>query len=152
MSRSSFSKQKDYLRQEYIARINQVIDYIEYNIDSPLNLEKLSRVANFSPFHFHRIFSAFMGETLNSFIKRLRVEKAASMLISNPRHSITQIAYDCGFSSSQAFSRAFKEHFDMSASDFRNDGYLQFSKNCKLKSKNSKTESKDWEAQFSSSH
>lgn len=138
------SNRKRYLRQEYISRINRVIDYIEDNIDSQLNLEILSRVANFSRFHFHRMFSAFMGETLNSFIKRLRVEKAASILIDNPKYSITEIAFNCGFSSSAAFSRAFKEYLNMSASYFRGGGFLYFSKNRKLKSK-------DWKALYSSS-
>lgn len=138
MAAKSLSNSKKYLRQEYIARINRVIDFIENNIGSQLNLEKLSQVACFSRFHFHRIFSAFTGETLNSFIKRLQVEKAASMLIDNPRYSITGIALDCGFSSSAAFSRAFREYFNMSASDFRNSGYIKISKNRKIKSKNGK--------------
>jgi len=72
-------------QKEYIHRINRVIDYIEKNLDQDLGLEKLSEVAHFSPFHFHRIFSAFMGETLNGFIRRIRVEKAASMLLNEYR-------------------------------------------------------------------
>ena len=71
-------------QKEYIYRINRVIDFIEANIDKELTLEKLSEVANFSPFHFHRIFSAFTGETLNGFIKRKRIERAASILLSEP--------------------------------------------------------------------
>ncbi len=70
-------------QKEYIHRINKVIDYIEAHIDGDLSLEILADVASFSPFHFHRIFSAFVGETLNDFIKRLRIEKAASLLINN---------------------------------------------------------------------
>lgn len=45
----------------YICRINAVIDFIENHLDEKLSLEELSRVAQFSQFHFHRIFSAFMG-------------------------------------------------------------------------------------------
>jgi AraC family transcriptional regulator len=130
--------QKELLRQEYISRINKVIDYIEKNIGSRLNLKHLSRVACFSSFHFHRIFSAMVGETLNSFIKRLRVEKAASMLVINPKYSITDIALKCGFSGSAVFSRAFKEHYGLSASEFRSGGYRQISKNCKTESNKGK--------------
>ena len=131
-------RQKHFLRQEYISRINRVIDHIEKNIDSSLNLEKLSSIACFSAFHFHRIFSALVGETLNSFIKRLRVEKAAAMLIGNPKYSITDIAFRCGFSGSAAFSRAFKEQYSLSASEFRSGGYNQISKNCKVESNKGK--------------
>ena len=131
-------EQKELLRQEYISRINRVIDHIEKNIDSSLSLKELSRIACFSAFHFHRIFSALVGETLSSFIKRLRIEKAAAMLIGNPKYSITDIAFRCGFSSSAAFSRAFKEHYSVCASDFKSGDYKQISKNCKVESKKEK--------------
>jgi AraC family transcriptional regulator len=119
---AGFQPAKEYLRREYLGRINRVIDFIESNIDSPLSLEPLARVANFSPFHFHRIFSALVGETLNNFIRRLRLEKAASMLIDHPKDTITEIALACGFSSSAAFARAFAVRFGMPASEFRQRG------------------------------
>ena len=132
------SKQK-YSRENYIARINCVIDYIEANIDKDLSLEELAKVAHFSPFHFHRIFSAMVGETLNGFTQRLRVEKAAAKLVLNPKKSITEIAFECGFSGSSAFARVFRETFNMSASDWRSAGRLQDSKNCKMDSKKSQS-------------
>ncbi len=77
---SNNSKQK-YLREEYISRINRVMDYIEVNIVQDLSLENLAEVANFSRFHFHRIFRAMVGETLHQFIQRIRLEKAAAQTI-----------------------------------------------------------------------
>ena len=124
-----------YLRENYTARINCVIDYIAANIDKDLSLEELAGVAHFSPFHFHRIFSAMVSETLNSFIQRLRVEKAASKLVLNPRQSITEIAFECGFSSSSTFARTFKETFQMSASEWRSGEHTKDSKNRKTDSK-----------------
>jgi len=112
-------------RAEYSARINRVLDHIEANLDRPLRLEELARVACFSPFHFHRVFSAMMGEPLGQFIGRLRVERAAVKLISSPHLPVTDIALDCGFSSSAAFARAFKEAFSMSASQWRDGGYAR---------------------------
>ena len=131
--------QKKYLREEYISRINRVIDYIEKNIDKDLSLEKLAGVAYFSRFHFHRIFRAMVGETLNQFIQRVRVEKAASLLIINPKKSITEIAFECGFSGSATFARAFRETFHMSASKWRSGGYLQDRKIRKTNSKERQT-------------
>ncbi len=63
---------EEHLRAEYTARINRVIDYVEANIDKDLSLDELAEVAHFSPFHFHRIFSAMVGETLNGFIRLSR--------------------------------------------------------------------------------
>lgn len=109
-----------FLLQEYTARINRAIDYIEKNIgDGDLTLKKLSSVAGFSPFHFHRIFAGMMGETLNQFIQRVRVEKAAMMLASNPKKNMTEIAFDCGYSGSAQFSRAFREKFGMTPTQWR---------------------------------
>jgi len=55
---------RERMRQEYVARINRVMDYIGANLNGDLCLEKLAGVANFSPYHFHRIFRGMTGETL----------------------------------------------------------------------------------------
>ena len=130
-----------YLREEYTARMNRVIDYIEQHLDEALSLDRLARVANFSKFHFHRIFRALMGETLGQFIKRLRVEKAAIQLTGNPKKSITEIAIDCGFSSSATFARAFKELLGVSATTWRERGYPK-SKNGQASRKDGQTNRK----------
>jgi AraC family transcriptional regulator len=129
-------------RAEYLARIHRAQDYIERNLSAPLSLEDVSAAARFSPFHFHRVFSAVTGETLYQFISRLRLEKAACKLCQNPEQSITEIALDSGFSSSATFARAFRAHYGRSASDFRTTGVMlgpgmtpQDSKNCKPLSK-----------------
>lgn len=110
------------LRREYVARINRVTDYIRAHLNGDLCLDTLARVANFSPYHFHRIFRGMIGETLNTFIRRIRAETAAMKLINNPKMTITSIAMHCGFSSSAAFAREFKIFFGMSASQFRDGG------------------------------
>jgi len=108
---------------EYIRRINLVINHIEENLDQKLSLADLARIASFSPFHFHRIFGAIMGERLNHYIQRLRIEKASAKLIYNPSLSITEIALECGFNSSASFARAFKDHFKVSARQWRSGAY-----------------------------
>jgi len=118
-------------RAEYTARINRVLDHIDRNLHKELQLEELARVANFSRFHFHRIFRAMVGEPLNQFIQRIRIEKAACQLIERPGKAITHIALDCGFSSSAAFARAFKQRFDISASIWRDRELARYSKNGK---------------------
>jgi len=127
---------------EYNARIFRVIKFIDENIGKDLPLELLAETACFSQFHFHRIFNAIVGETPGDFVKRIRIEKAANQLIYIPNLSVTQVALNCGFSSSAAFARAFKERFNTSASGWRENGYKKFisknSKNCKTNGKNRK--------------
>lgn len=127
-----------YLREEYISRINKVQDYIEANISEDLSLITLSNVANFSQYHFHRIFCAIVGEPLSKYIQRIRLEKAAISLSGNPKYTIAQIALKCGFSNQASFSRAFKKHFGFSASELRADSSILKSKKCKMESKQGK--------------
>ncbi|RZT07542.1 AraC family transcriptional regulator [Kribbella sp. VKM Ac-2569] len=106
-------------RGEYTTRLNRVVNHIGARLDEPLTLRELADVAGFSPYHFHRIFKGVMGETLSSFIWRLRLERAANLLVRQPRTRVTDIALSCGFSSHSNFARAFKERFGVSASEFR---------------------------------
>lgn len=115
-------------RAEYLSRINKVLDYIENNLDKPLPLSELAQMAHFSPFYFHRIFGSIIGETLNNFIQRLRIEKAAVQLVANKNKTITEIAIDCGFSGSTVFARSFKEYYGVSASEWRNNDEIRKSK------------------------
>lgn len=104
---------------EYIQRVNAAIDYIEKNIANPIRLEAIASAAGLSPFHFHRIFKSETGEGLNSFVRRIRCEKAAFMLCYNPGYSITRISFINGYSSSQAFAREFKVLYGQTPQQFR---------------------------------
>lgn len=103
----------------YGSRLNRVIDYIHTHLDQPLTLEVLSGVAGFSPFHFHRLFKSLVGETLNDYVWRARLERSANALAYQPHISILEISLACGFSSPAVFSRAFKERFGVSPSQYR---------------------------------
>ena len=103
---------------DYVERVNRAIDYILQNLDQPLQLETVAQMAYFSPFHFHRVFRAILGETLNQFVKRLRLERALRMLSHNPQRSLTDIALGCGFTSSSDFSRSFKQRYGLPPSVF----------------------------------
>ncbi len=143
-------------RQEYIARINRVMDYIDKHIDSNLNLSTLSNIANFSPFHFHRIFTVMTGETPNGYVQRIRLERAAGLLQNNRRVPISEIAYACGFGSISLFSRSFRAYFGCTAKEYRlrekailvNNG-LRYSKNGQVLSKIGQQEF-DFDAQLCS--
>lgn len=106
-------------RAEYISRVNLVLDHIERCVGENLSLAQLAAVAGFSPFHFHRVFRSIVGEPLYQFIQRIRLEKAATQLIGNPKKSITEIALACGFAGSATFARAFRQAYGVSATGWR---------------------------------
>lgn len=135
-------------RSEYYARINRVMDYIDHHLEHTLELKNIAAIANFSPFHFHRIFTFLIGETPIDYIQRLRVEKAAMKLQQEPSLPITEVAYSCGFGSISLLSRTFKRYFGTTPTQFRQkekpvftyNGRL-FSKNGQMLRKNLKTDS-----------
>lgn len=100
----------DLANRDYVNRVNRAIDYVTRHLAEPLKLEDVAKVAAFSPFHFHRIFRAVVGETLLDFVKRTRLERAL-YLMSHGQRSLTEIALDVGFTSSSDFSRVFKAQF-----------------------------------------
>lgn len=109
----------------YQQRINLVLRHIEQHLDSRPDLEELARIACFSPYHFHRIFSSMVGEGVAAYIRRLLLERAAMQLGHSPE-SITQIALGAGYDSVDAFTRAFRAHMGMLPSEYRRrKGHLE---------------------------
>lgn len=90
----------------YQQRIGLVLRHIEQHLDARPNLEELARIACFSPYHFHRIFSSMVGESVAAYVRRLLLERAAMQLGHSPE-SVTQIALGAGYDSVDAFTRAF---------------------------------------------
>ena len=107
------------LNKEYRSRVNRTLDYIEAHLDKAMTLEELAAVANFSKFHFGRIFCSIVGETPYQFLLRIRIEKAAQLLLTEKHASVKEIAYRCGFSDISVFSRHFSHYFSESPSHFR---------------------------------
>ncbi len=107
-------------RAEYARRMNRVLNHIDQHLDQPLELAQLADVANFSRFHFHRIFAAWMGETLGDYARRRRLEKAA-FLLACTSVSVLETALATGFGSGEAFARAFKLKFGCTPSAWRAD-------------------------------
>lgn len=99
--------------------MNRVLNYIDAHLDQPLDGAELADVANFSRFHFHRIFFALMGETLGSYARRRRLEKAAFRLSCGSDETVLETALATGFGSAEAFARAFKLKFGCTPSDWR---------------------------------
>ena len=102
--------------------MNRVLDHIDRHLDTPLDLAQLADVANFSRFHFHRVFAAWMGETLGDYARRRRLEYGAFLLCCRPADAVLDIALATGFGSGEAFARAFKQHFGAGPGAYRRQG------------------------------
>ena len=98
--------------------IEEVMRYIRHHIDKPIRRETLAAVAGFSVPHFHRVFTAHVGESAISYIRRIRLERAARKLRMGAV-DITEVALAAGYDTHAAFSKAFKQQFGLSPSEFR---------------------------------
>lgn len=111
-----FSKE---IPNEYRVRINEVVNFILQNPSEELSLQQLAGIAQYSPFHFQKIFKQVVGESPKQYVIRIRLETAAHALVMHQHKTVTEIALENGFSSSATFARSFKNHFGNSAEEFR---------------------------------
>ena len=107
------------MKNMHLQRIHHVCKYINQHIDEPLTLDDLSAVACCSKFHFHRLFVAAMGISVTKYTQLSRLKRASYRLAFELDKRIIDIAFEAGFESPEAFSRAFKRTFDQSPSQFR---------------------------------
>jgi AraC family transcriptional regulator len=102
----------------YRERILRVLLHIQQHLDEALCLEDLAALAHFSPYHFHRVFRGMVGETLMEYVRRLRLERAAHRL-THGDWPVTRIAFEAGYETHEAFTRAFRAMFADSPSAYR---------------------------------
>jgi AraC family transcriptional regulator len=107
--------------QEYSACVQEVLRYIHRHIHEPLDRETLASVAGVSIPHFHRVFTAHVGESAISYVRRLRLNRAARKLRMGAV-DITEVALTAGYDSHAAFSKVFRQQFGMSPREFRQLG------------------------------
>jgi AraC family transcriptional regulator len=105
-------------RKDYAERLDDVKRYIREHIDEPLNRQVLADVAGFSVPHFRRIFTTYMGENITGYVRRERMVRAGRKLRMGAV-DITEVALAAGYDSHAAFSKAFKQQFGISPSEFR---------------------------------
>jgi AraC family transcriptional regulator len=104
---------------EYQKRLNRALSYIRENLDKPLSLGDVAKAACFSEFHFHRVFSSLMHETLGEYITRKKLEHAAIKLAYLPAPHVTAIADEVGYASVSSFSKAFNQWFGCRPTDIQ---------------------------------
>ena len=112
----------------YEERLNLILEHIHNNLDSKIDIKTLAELSHFSPFHFHRITRALLGEPIGAYISRTRMETAAKMI----RYSsldIESIAYSIGYETPSSLSKKFKNYFGISPTEYRKNKTFTFKLN-----------------------
>lgn len=105
-------------RTDYLDRLRRVLRFIQEHLDDELTPDACARVAHFSRFHFHRLFSGLVGESLREHVRRMRLERAAGELRRTDR-TVIEIALSAGYEAHEPFTRAFRAHFGKPPAEFR---------------------------------
>ncbi|MCP4442595.1 MAG: AraC family transcriptional regulator [Aureispira sp.] len=93
------------------SQLYPIVDYIQTQYNQTLEIPKLEQLSYYSYRNLQRIFKAIYGETIGSYQKRLRLEKAAKLMSYSNSQSISDIALTVGYADLQAFRKAFKKHY-----------------------------------------
>lgn len=109
--------------QPQINCIDDIKTYIHQHTDQLLTREQLAKLAGFSVPHFHRIFTAEVGENIADYVRRVRLKRAAQKLMMGAV-DLTQVALAAGYQSHAAFSTAFKQHYGYTPSQYRKLDFL----------------------------
>jgi AraC-like DNA-binding protein/effector-binding domain-containing protein len=105
------------------ARMQPVLAYAAAHLDEDVSLTALASQAALSPFHLHRAFSGAAGETSKQYTLRLRLGRAAALLVASG-DSVLDVALSCGFQSHEVFCRAFRRQFGTTPSAYRARGLV----------------------------
>ncbi|MEE1280439.1 MAG: AraC family transcriptional regulator [Oscillospiraceae bacterium] len=105
--------------------IERSLRYIKEHLAEDLCLDNVAKAMSLSPIYFHNIFKTSVGKTLRDYIEELRIKKATNLLITT-NHSLTQIAYECGFSSQSYFSYVFKRRMKVTPRKYAQEIYSKY--------------------------
>lgn len=109
---------------DYERRLRRVVDHIHDNPAGDLSLDALAEVAALSRFHFHRVYSAVVGETAANTVRRMRLHRAAVALV-HGTDPIGTVAKAVGYPQMASFTRAFAGHYGLTPAAFRKRGELR---------------------------
>lgn len=109
---------KEITKIDWHRKVDEVIILLLNNLDKPLSYRHIAEDVSSSPDHFHKQFKRLTGETFKSCFSRLRLEKAM-FLLRNSDKSITDIAFDSGYTTVEMLCKAVRKYWGMSPRDLR---------------------------------
>lgn len=103
----------------YRERIQAALEFIDAHLHEKFTASDVAQAASFSEYHFHRLFRAYTSESIHQYVSSRRLEQAAQMLLADPTIRLLDLAIEVGFETHSAFSRAFKQAYGISPTQFK---------------------------------
>ena len=113
-----FPDTKQSKQREYIEKFDLIFDYIRTNYMKELTLDSVAKIAGFSKYHFTRLFKQYTGMSFYDYLTKERIQIAETLLL-NPQLSVTDVAFQSGFTSISTFNRVFRTMKKCSPREFR---------------------------------
>lgn len=104
-----------------LERLNQAMEYIEHRLDQRIEAADVARTALTSEYHLRRLFSALAGMPLSEYIRRRRLTVAGAEVLAGDR-TLLEIAVRYGYTSGEAFARAFRAMHGVGPGEARRTG------------------------------
>ncbi|WML34372.1 AraC family transcriptional regulator [Clostridium sp. OS1-26] len=98
---------------------NYAVTAMHSNLHKKITVEDLAKIANMSPSYYVRTFKKETGQSSIGYLNQIRLERVKRLLLEGDK-AITEIALECGFSSSAYLSSSFYNKFKISPTDYRN--------------------------------
>lgn len=111
--------QRQSTKEAHQEKINDALYKIHRDFGHPLHVKEIAAHVSTSVYHFNRLFYMYMGEHVHAYLRRIRLEHAANLLLFNPHRSVLNIAQEVGFASAASFTHAFKQHFMVAPTKWR---------------------------------
>lgn len=113
-----FTDSKQSKQKEYIEKFDLIFEYIHTHYTKNISLDTIAGIAGFSKFHFSRLFKQFTNMSFYDYLNKERIQVAETLLL-NHKLSITEVAFQSGFSSIATFNRVFKKFKNCTPTEFR---------------------------------
>ncbi|MCF3119029.1 AraC family transcriptional regulator [Streptomyces arenae] len=104
-----------------LEQLNRALEHIESHLDRRIEVSELARIAVTSEYHFRRMFSALAGVPLSEYIRRRRLTVAGAEVLAGER-TLLEIAVRYGYTSGEAFARAFRAMHGVGPGEARRTG------------------------------
>lgn len=122
---ASITEHKSYIKSGNKEIIEKIIKHIKNNLTEDLSLDAISDFCSLSPIYLHNVFKASTGRTLRDYVEEQRIKKSINLLTTT-NSTLTEIAFECGFSSQSYFNSVFKRRMKQTPREYVRKVYEQY--------------------------
>ena len=95
-----------------VSLVNEILNYISNNYTRDITLEDVAKELGYGKHYCSKLFHEYIDMDFRHYVNGVRIQAAKRLLNDNPKRSISEVAYMCGFSSMKTFYRAYRRVYN----------------------------------------